>query len=165
MLFLAVFGVGLVAVEWVLPCVFNPWSVAMPGVPALVGYWRGEVAFEPGDRRTVVLELDSFDGVHGIAMDGRAKACGPTAVEYTLNGETGNWSGSEFELYAYRVGEDRGVLLDHLNGTWDKADRLALTVELRVVDDDGAVRSSTPVPPPVRLAMHRAAEDDFDAVC
>jgi hypothetical protein len=32
----------------------NPWAYAHAERPPLLGYWRGDIVFEPGDRRTVV---------------------------------------------------------------------------------------------------------------
>lgn len=35
----------------------NPWSMSLTGKPTLTGYWRGEVAFGPDDKRTLVMHV------------------------------------------------------------------------------------------------------------
>ena len=58
--------------------VLTPWAHASSSRGALVGYWRGEMVFQPGDTRQVVLYVKKFHTLRDILIHGRGDTSGPT---------------------------------------------------------------------------------------
>jgi hypothetical protein len=160
---LFVVGLGLIyPARWLM----HPW--AAPGIPALVGYWQGEVAYGPGDNRTIVLRLTEGvgGGDEGSEIGGSAKVCGAGHnVTYEISGDARNYRGTQFWLNAQPTGAAAGLYLGRLEGAWDGQDDLTVSTALLQIDADGAAGFATADTPTTRFQLRRAGKADFAAAC
>ncbi|NUT35193.1 MAG: hypothetical protein HOV79_19225 [Hamadaea sp.] len=151
---LIVVGLGLVyGLHWLA----NPWALALPGKPALIGVWQGEIAPGTSGSRRIVLRLDddppSATDRCGDCPDlsGIAKVCAAKAVEtYELWGDTDTWDGSRFFLHSRSVAQGTGTTLRELTGSWD-GDLVVMTSS----SGDAGQQE-------VRFELRRAADGDLD---
>jgi hypothetical protein len=179
-----VLGAGLlIAAVNAIDCALNPWAHSWSGQRQLVGYWQGDIVFEPGDTRQVVLSLTrdlwDLDGTRSQAstfnVEGRARICGPGGdVRYTIQGVTHDRQGARFTL---GFGADRLVAGRHLNairGTWASDDRLTFRTSLYTMGTDGVGRGVASADaqvapgdrtPQVVFELRRTSRDVFDAAC
>jgi hypothetical protein len=168
--------VGLLAVYAALyfgdRLVLNPWSMSVTGAPTLLGYWEGDVAFGPADRRRFVMEL-RYDDPGGNCggcprIGGDAVLCGPSGADrYELTGHPKNRSGSRFGVGPRRTSGQPGKVLEQLNGEWAE-DRITIRTTLHVVDADGVAHSSTSTDKPVPVVvmeLRRSDEAGFERAC
>ncbi|MFI7604216.1 hypothetical protein ACIBTV_03745 [Micromonospora sp. NPDC049366] len=161
---LIVLGVGVVyGLHWAA----NPWALALPGKPALTGYWQGVVPYGPGDDRPVVLRLDddepSATDRCGDCPDlsGGLKVCRAGQVEqYEVWGDAVNYLGTRFRLHTRPDTESAGPRLNGFDGDWDR-DRLTIRTSFTNLGADGAVVAGSGEPT-VEFALTRAGEADFD---
>lgn len=151
----------------------SPWALSLPGHPALVGYWQGEMTFAPGDQRDVFLELRSDPPNSSCSscpdMNGTAKVCGKQNTDYEVYGHALNYRGTRFSLKTRPTAEGGGTFLGQLTGTWDGTDLLRIRTSLIYKDANGVAHSSTgadyPSEPPAQISMRRADEATFNAGC
>jgi hypothetical protein len=162
-------GVAFLVFYYPLHWALNPWAVALPGKPALAGYWQGSVEFAPGDERRIVLHLvgEPPGRRSSSGIDGAAKVCGATQnTRYEIWGDPDNYSGTRFSLHSRRTSTGPGSFLNGLTGEWDGADLLTVAAQVTVVDADGGARYSASDPrPPLRFPLHRSTSEAFDAAC
>ncbi|SNT47974.1 hypothetical protein SAMN05421812_10745 [Asanoa hainanensis] len=159
----SVFVVGLALIypaKWLI----HPW--AAPWKPGLVGYWQGEVAYGPGDNRTMVLRLK--DGVGGgdesSEIGGSATVCGSgQPVTYAISGYANDYRGTSFFLNAEIPTNGVGLFLGRLDGSWDGHDSLAMSTALLKIDADGTASRVTSGD--ASFQLRRASEADFAAAC
>jgi hypothetical protein len=171
----------IVGAFYVLDYVIHPWAYARSGQPPLVGYWRGEIVFEPGDRRQIVLRLTHGLGWYGseaesrFNISGTAKVCGPKGkVDYQIHGLTRDRQGGRSTLGFGGESPGAGKQLNATDATWDGEDRLALRTSLYSVGPDGVARSvasadarasSDDRPATLVVELKRTDKDAFDSVC
>lgn len=165
-------GSGLViaalAVPYVGHALLHPWAISLTGQPTLTGHWHGEVAFEPGDPRRVVVDLRSDPPVRRCQgcspIDGVLKVCtGARPAAYEFTGDVKNRSARRFSL-SVTPSDGPGTYLRWLDGEWAGGDQISGTAIFVVRDTDGAIRSDHQ-PPPVRFTMRRGTEANFTAAC
>ncbi|MFI6267102.1 hypothetical protein [Micromonospora sp. NPDC051006] len=160
---LIVVGVGAVyGIHWAA----NPWALALPGKPALTGYWQGVVPYGPGDERRIVLHLaddqPSATDRCGDCPDlqGAFKVChGPEVERYEVWGDPSNYLGTRFSLHTRPDVERSGPRLNEFDGDWD-ADLLRIRTSLTTFAADGVLAGSGS--PTASFEMTRAGEADFD---
>ena len=160
------------------------WSAVM-GVLGGVGYWQGEIVFEPGDTRQVTLYVGKFLTFWDIVIHGRgdggprpdirvsAKICGPKgSVRYDGHGDVANREGTRFTFGLAPDGTPHGKHPNALKGAWDGKDRLQLTTRFYTQGPDGARAEASIAAAPgsddpgvIQFEMRRVTEDDFDAAC
>jgi hypothetical protein len=167
--------------------VLTPWAHASPGHGGLVGYWSGEMVFQPGDTRQVVLYVKKFLTLRDILIHGRgdtsgptpdieiaAKVCGPKgATRYHGAGNVANRKGSRFTFGLAPEGGAPGRHPSEFEGAWNGADRLEVSARLYTqgphaatgeasiaARPDGASRAGV-----ISFALRRATNEAFDAAC
>ncbi|MFI7520735.1 hypothetical protein [Micromonospora globbae] len=163
---LVVVGTGIVyGIHWL----GHPWALALPGKPALTGYWQGDVPYGSGDERHIVLHLtDDPPSAHDRcttcpALSGTATVCaGDRAERYELWGNPLNYLGSRFSLHTRSEAEGPGPRLNELHGEWE-GDVIRVRTSLTRLDAAGATVGSDS--PPTTFEMSRADEAAFDAAC
>ncbi|MET8832758.1 hypothetical protein ABZV78_02405 [Micromonospora sp. NPDC004540] len=161
---LIVVGLGLV---YGLHFVANPWALALPGRPALTGYWQGVVAYGPGDDRRVVLHLTddepSATDRCGDCPDlrGGIKVCQAGRAEtYEIWGDPLNYRGTRFSLHTRSEDDGPGQRLNELDGDWG-GDLLRIRTSFTTLAADGTVAAGSGSPT-ASFDMTRADEADFD---
>jgi hypothetical protein len=179
-----VIGLGLIIVAVnAIDYALNPWAYALSGHRPLVGYWQGEIMFEPGDRRRMVLHLtrdlwdldDTRSRGARSNIEGGAKICGPNGnIRYSIRGVTHDRRGTRFTL---GFGGDSLAAGKHLNatlGAWTGDDRLALHTSLYTLGSDGVGRGVASADaqarpgdrrPQVAFELRRTSKDAFDSAC
>jgi hypothetical protein len=176
---LALIVVAVNAIDYTL----NPWAYAWSGQRSLVGYWQGEIVYEAGDRRQIVLHLtrdlwdldDTRSRGSRSNIEGGAKICGPIGnLRYGIRGITHDRRGTRFTL---GFGSDKPTAGKHLNaihGMWAGDDKLALQTTLYTIGPDGVGRAvasadaqATPSDraPQVVFELRRTSQDTFDSAC
>jgi hypothetical protein len=175
-LYLSILGLGIAFLVFYYPLhwALKPWAVALPGKPALAGYWTGTVSFAPGDERRIVLHIVGEPpgrGRGGPDIDGAAKVCGATQnTRYEVWGGPDNYAGTRFTLRTRSSTDGPGRYLNGLtNGEWDGQHLLTVQTTLTTREADGSSRSVTgtdqPPDPPLRFQLHRGSEAEFTAAC
>jgi hypothetical protein len=173
----------------------TPWARAHGSRPPLVGYWHGEMVFEPGDTRQVALYLREFETVREFLLRGGkaswdstpspdirlvAKVCGPKGgTRYHGQGDVANREGTRF-TFALEPGPGaQGKHPSEFRGLWDGEHRLELTSRLSTRGPDGASATASIAARPgtsentgqatvdgvIRFEMRRTTEANFNAVC
>ena len=155
----------------------NPWAYAHAERPPLLGYWRGDIVVEPGDRRTVVLRLTHpalrSRSPSRINLLGGARVCGSRgAARYNLTGATENRDGTQFTIGFGGDDLGAGTHLDETNATCDGANRIELRTRLRWVEPDGSSRGTTSIDARsgaerrrIPFELRRSTKEEFDAAC
>ena len=166
----------------------TPWAHASADRSALVGYWRGEMDFGPGDTRQIVLYVRKFTtlgdilldkggtrgGAHTLDIKVRTKVCGPKdSALYHGSGDVANREGTRF---TFGLEPDDGAQGQHpgnFEGIWNGEDRLEFTSRLNTRGPNGTTAAATATARPtssdrtevIRFEMRRSTEDDFNAAC
>jgi hypothetical protein len=145
----------------------NPWALALPGKPALTGYWQGELSFAPGDNRRIFLNLtsDPSNGrcAHCSTIHGEAKVCGAAQdMTYEVWGDPLNYRGTRFSVHTGTAADGPGSYFDMLDGEWD-GDLLTMSTSITVRDADGWGHLSDASDQ--RFEMRRASNVAFDGAC
>jgi hypothetical protein len=171
----------------------TPWAHASSDRKALVGYWQGEMLFEPGDERQVALYLRKFTTLTDILLDNggtrggneldirvAVKVCGPNGpTRYHGSGYVKDRDGSRFTFGLAPDAEAQGRHPSDFQGLWDGNDRLQLTSRLSTRGPDGASATASIAARPgtsentgqatvdgvIRFEMRRTTEANFNAVC
>lgn len=145
-----------------LHAVLNPWSRTLPGA------WVGTAVFGPGDERVVAMTLVSYPGQErgDSDLDGEAVVCGPAgSMRYQVYGYVADRAASRLTLDLDEETQGEGIYLTDLKGTWDGADELVLTSELRLFGPEGVSDSSIPDPPPTTVTLRRTTDEAVEAAC
>jgi hypothetical protein len=162
---------------------FLPWAFARADRPALTGTWVGSLATATGRPRGVVFELrlPEPQGEGGLVRDwrsapygeleGTARVCDERGQvrAYTLEGEPENRQATRLYLYATPVETPRpqGLTFSWINGAWNRANSLDLSVQFYWAQDDAAI--SGPDYPDTQaeaaLQMTRGGDTEFQAIC
>ncbi|MGI8330453.1 hypothetical protein ACRYCC_10860 [Actinomadura scrupuli] len=159
----------VIGVPYVAHALLNPWAISLTGRPTLTGYWQGQVAFAPGDQRSVVLHIRSEPRTgrcpNCSPIDGAVRVCaGARPMTYELTGRVHDRHARGFRL-SVSPGETGGRYLRWFDGTWPGGDQISVSATILVIDADGVSRSDHQPAQPVRFAMRRAAKADFTAAC
>jgi hypothetical protein len=175
---LALVVVALNAIDYTL----HPWVYSWSG-QTLTGYWYGEIEFEPGDRRQIVLHLTrdlwDLDGTRSresrSTIEGAAKICGPRGrTRYRIAGATHNRSGTPLRLGFGGGDLPAGKHLNATEGAWDGEDRLDLSASLYTVAATGvahgvasadAQTTASDRTPKIRFELKRSSKHAFDSTC
>jgi hypothetical protein len=175
---LALIVVAVNAIDYAL----HPWAYSWSG-PTLTGYWHGEIEFEPGDRRQIVLHLTrdlwDFDGTRSresrFTIEGAAKICGARgSARYRVNRVTLDRSGTPFTIGFGADDLPAGKHLNETEGAWDGEDGLDLRTSLYTVASNGVAHGvastdaqTTPGDrtPKVRFEVKRTSKAAFDSTC
>lgn len=191
------FVIGLIVVVAVVESAYlgvkylqTPWTRAHDGHPPLVGYWQGEMEFEPGDTRQVALYVREFetagefllrssmadwDGTPDPDIRVMAKLCGPNGgARYHGEGDVANREGTRFTFDLGPDGPAPGKHPTDLEGVWDGGDRLELTSRLYTESRDGVAGATASVAARpvvsdhteiIRFEMRRITEEAFAKAC
>jgi hypothetical protein len=167
----------IVSAFYVLDYAIHPWAYGAGRRP-LVGYWRGEIVFESGDRRQIVLQLTHGLGWYGsqaenkLTISGTAKVCGAKGtVRYDIRGETQERQGRRFSLGFGGGNVGPGEHLDATEARWDGEDRLEFRTSGYTVSRDGVARASADARATSRaratlvFELKRTNKEDFDSAC
>jgi hypothetical protein len=177
-------GLTLIVVAFTgIDYALHPWAYSWSARPTLTGYWHGEMEFEPGDRRQVVLHLtrdlwdldDTRSRGSKSTIEGGAKICGPRAsTRYRVTGVTHDRGGASFTLGLGTANLPAGKHLNPLAGTWDGEHRLELQTTLYSIAADGvaygvatADAKATPSDrtPKIEFELRRTSKDAFESAC
>ncbi|SDI09823.1 hypothetical protein SAMN05192558_101636 [Actinokineospora alba] len=145
-----------------LHAVLNPWSRTLPGA------WVGTAAFGPGDDRVVAMTLVSYPGQgRGDSdLDGEAVVCGLAGtMRYRVYGYVADRAASRLTLDLDEETQGEGIYLGTAKGTWNGADELVFTADLRRLGPDGVSDSAIPDPPPTTVALRRTTDETVAAAC
>ncbi len=167
-------------VFWLLGALDSPWSVSLPGRPALIGEWLGELILPAGRKQWVALDLSAEpSGRHGNLrrLKGFAQVCGAQGMRgYEGSAKPQNWRGTLFNL-ALGATDARtdGLALIKLDGEWDHQDIIRVTARFEsrgpvtvIADRDGTVTRPGADPDtlfPVSFTLRRGSERDFATAC
>lgn len=171
------------AIRFVSRQAFAPWSVALPGQPALTGAWEGPLHARLGAEYHVFVDLRyEQTGLSGARsgrsrrgsralLKGTGRICAPTGTTYPLNVD-GNpdRAGQNLELKLSHTDPSQSGLWLGLRGTW-QADRLALTPTRNQFFPDGRFQqlrsysTDDPDDPFVPTELRRGTLADFEASC
>lgn len=162
---------------------FAPWAFENDGRPALTGSWVGSLATATGKPRGVVLEiiLSEPKGRGGLVrdwrsapygeFDGTARMCDERGQvrSYTIEGEPKDRHATHLSFYTSPVETPapEGLTSDWVNGAWDGANTLNLTVDFHW-EQDGAAISGGSYPDTeagAALLMTRGGDAEFQAIC
>ena len=166
---------------WLLAAISYPWSVSLPGRPALVGEsaWRDHLR-RLGASSRVALDLSAErTGRHGNLrqLKGSAHVCSARGMRgYEGSGKPQNWPGTLFNL-ALGATDARGdgLTLIKLDAEWDRQDVIRARARFEnsglvtvAIDRDGTVTHPGADPDtlfPVSFTLRRGSEGDFAAAC
>jgi hypothetical protein len=143
------------------------WAKSHSGHPALVGYWRGEVAFAPGDNREVVLHLTRSTSRRHIRSNiaGGAKICGAKGEpHYSVGGRAANDRGTRFTLGFTAQSSGPGKYPGDATGAWDGKDQVELGIRLYTKTSDGQVVADSDGPR-FRSRLRRSTKAAFETAC
>jgi hypothetical protein len=176
----------IVSAFYGIDSLINPWAYSYSGHPRLVGYWHGEVLFDRGDRRQIVLHLTNSswarEGTTATGsrarrfnIAGAAKICGPRGnSRYQIGGFTHNRAGTRFTVGFTADSLAKGKHLNAPDATWDGEDRLELRTTVYAVGDDGVASATVSMDAragsrhpneTIVFELRRTDEDAFDRAC
>lgn len=177
--FVVVIG-GALALFWLLAAIGYPWTVSLPGRPALVGGWFGELIMPTGRKQWIALDLSAErSGRHGNLrlLKGSATLCGAQAMrDYEGWSKPLNWRGTLFNLAlgAAEAGAE-GLTLIKLQAEWDRQDIIHATARFEMsgpatvaVDRNGTVTRPGADPDtlfPASFTLRRGNARDFASAC
>ena len=179
LVFAAVIAVALGGF-WLLAAVSYPWSVSLPGRPALVGKWLGELILPAGRKQWVALDLSAEpSGRNGSLrrLKGFAQVCGAQGMRgYEGSSKPQNWHGTLFNLALGATDASAaGLILIKLDAEWDRQDVIRARARFEAggpvtvaIDRDGTVTRPGADPDtlfPVSFTLRRGSERDFTAAC
>jgi hypothetical protein len=186
---LILMSVAVTGVAAAMSYVTTPWAHTAFGRTALVGYWQGQMLFEPGDTRQVALSLRKFRTLADIWLQRPSGAVGSTPVpdlgvaaklcgtsgrmRYEGSGDVKNRDGSQF---TFGLAPEGGVFGKHPSGfagAWDGKDRLELTARLYTLGPEGATGVASASARPgassdpgvISFELRRSTSEAFDAAC
>ena len=162
---------------------FLPWAFEHADRPALTGSWVGSLTTATSRPLGVVLELrlSEPEGEDGLVRDwrsapyggleGTARICDEHGEvrSYTIEGEPENRQATQLYFYATPIEtpQPEGLTPSWINGAWDRANRLALTVQF-YWEKDGAAITGGEYPDTeadAALEMTRGSDAEFQTIC
>ncbi len=159
-----------------------PWAYPRGGGKPLPSIWVGSLTTATGQRFGILLDLRlrTYYGTRGGrdwrsapygSFDGTLRSCDAsgTIQEYKVSGSAEDRHASKVHIYGAPVEKPphQGLTFSWFNGTWDGADDLELAANIFIRRGKGSTTGpdfpDTQTHP--RLALTRAAETDFTALC
>jgi len=178
--FIIVIGLALGGF-WVLGAIGYPWTVSLPGRPALVGEWYGELIMPTGRKHWIALDLSAERTGRNLnlkKLKGSAQVCGVQGMRaYEGSAKPQNWRGTLFNIALSATDQPtEGLALIKLSAEWDRQDVIRASAEFEsggpqtivVEERSGAVTRPGADPDtlfPVSLTLRRGSERDFAAAC
>ncbi|MBI1422127.1 MAG: hypothetical protein GC149_01590 [Gammaproteobacteria bacterium] len=153
-----------------LRAAMDPWSLPLPGMPALTGEWVGTLVSPQGQRFGVYFDIkwDAGGGCPNCGhIGGGAQSCRADgdARQYTLKGKPQTWRGEVFTLGATQSVDDApGLRLYGMDGRW-LADELHITATLASIGVKSGANSNPDTTRPVAWTMRRGTRRDFTVLC